>query len=101
MLKIGELLVGEASRFAQRSGRAFPADCGVLIGEAALEGHENVAAAVNIVGDLLQQGIIGNIERWNDEQLVLREVGTLWKDEVRTHVGLIKSCLLYTSPSPR
>ena len=75
MLQVGKLLIGEAGRFAERAGCALPADSGVLIGEAALERHEDVAAAVNVIGDLLQQGIIGNVQRRNDEEFVGREIG--------------------------
>ena len=90
VLEVGELLVGEAGRFAERAGSALPADSGVLVGEAALERHEDVAAAVNVIGDLLQQGIIGNVKRRNDEQFVGREIRILREDKVGAHVRLVE-----------
>ena len=51
LFEVGELLVAEAGGFAQGAGGAYPAHGGVLVGEAALEGHEDVAAVLDVVGD--------------------------------------------------
>ena len=59
MLEVGELLIAEAGGFAQGAGRAHPADGGVLVGESALEGHHDVAAVFHVVGDALEQGVVG------------------------------------------
>ena len=72
VFEVGELLIAEAGGFAQRAGRAHPADGGVFICESALEGHDDVAAVLYVVGDSLEQRIVGDVERGNDEQLVLR-----------------------------
>ena len=93
VLEIGELLIGEASSFAERAGGALPADSGILVGEAALERHEDVAAAVNVIGDLLQQGIIGHVQCRNDEEFVGREIGSLREDKVRANVRLIEGAV--------
>ena len=93
MLEVGELLIGEASSFAERAGCALPADSGILISEAALERHKYVASAVNVIGDLLQQGIIGNVKCWNDEEFVGREIGSLREDKVGADVRLIEGAV--------
>src|ERR1017187_1920678 len=92
-LEIGELLIGEASSFAERGRWALPADSGILIGEAALERHEDVAAAVNVISYLLQQGIIGNVKCRNDEEFVGREIGSLREDKVGADVRLIEGAV--------
>src|ERR1035438_5110060 len=76
VLEVGELLIGKPRRFAERAGCALPADSGVLIGEAALERHEDVAAAAHVIGDVLQQCIISRVQCRNDEEFVGREIGS-------------------------
>ena len=90
LFEIGELLVAEAGGFAERSGGAHPADGVVLVGESALEGHEDVAALLDVVGDFLEQRVVGDVERGDDEHLVAGEVGVLGKDEVAADVGVVE-----------
>src|SRR5882672_10327428 len=82
MLEIGELLIGEASSCGKRAGRALPTHSRILIGEAALECHEDLAAALNVIGDLLQQGVTRNIKCRDDDESVRREIGAIWEDKV-------------------
>ena len=92
-LEIRELLVAEAGSLAQRSGRAHPADRGVLVGEAALEGHDDVAAVLDVVRDALEQCIVGDVERGHDEHLVRGEVLGLREDDVRADVQLVQRAM--------
>ena len=71
MLEVGELLVVESRSRAQRSGRTLPTYGRVFVGKAALERHEDMSAVVDVICNFLQQCIIGDVERRNDEQLVL------------------------------
>jgi len=48
---------------------ALPADCGVSLAKAALEGHEDVAAAFDVVADLLEECVVGDVEGGDDEEL--------------------------------
>ena len=45
---------------------------------------------MNVIGDLLQQGIIGNVKCRNDKQFVGRKIGSLRKDKVGADVRLIE-----------
>ena len=46
---------------------------------------------MDIVRDALQKGVIGNIQRGHNQQLVLRKVSRRRKDEVRTHIRFVQS----------
>ena len=63
--KVGELLIVEAGGITEWAGSAHPADRRVLIREAALEAHQDVAAAFDVVGDLLQERVVGDVQRRN------------------------------------
>ena len=49
-----------------------------------------MTAVLYIIGDLLQQSIVGDIKRRNDEDLVAREVRVLREDEVSADVETIE-----------
>jgi hypothetical protein len=90
MFEVRELLVAEARGLAQGAGCAHPAHGGVFVGESALEGHDHVAAVLHVVRDALEQGIVGDVERGDDEQLVGGEIRGGGKDEVRAHIHVIE-----------
>src|SRR5580704_7734092 len=93
MLEVGELLIGETGCFAERPGSALPEDGGVLIGESALERHENVATTVNVISNLLEQSIVCNVQRRNDQKFVGREVGIPGEDKVCADVRLVEGAV--------
>ena len=48
---------------------------------------------MDVIGDLLQQGIIGNVKCRNDEEFVGREIGSLREDKVGAHVRQIEGAV--------
>ena len=93
VFEVGKLLVAEAGGFAERAGSAYPTDGGVFVGESALEGHDDVAAVLDVVGDALEQGVVGDVECGDDEQLIGGEVGGGGKDEVGANVEVVEGAV--------
>src|SRR5579862_5980134 len=90
LLQIGKLLIVEAGRFAQDARHHGPSHRVVFVGEAALEGHEQVATTANIVDQLVEQSVGSNIERRNNNDLVIRKVRAVGKYKVNTNILLVE-----------
>src|SRR5258708_29338521 len=95
MLQIGKFLVGKSSSLPQWAGRELPTDRTVLIRESTLEGHQHMAAVVDVFGDFFRECVVRNIEGGNDEQLILREFGCGHggKNEVAAEIGHVKGSM--------
>src|SRR5581483_2449501 len=84
--EVGELLIAEPRGFAQRARGADPANRRVFVGKAALEGHHYVTAVFHVVRDLLEERIIGNVKRRDDDNLVAGKISILREDKI--HAGI-------------
>src|SRR5829696_5903379 len=90
LFEAGELLVVEARSLAQGAGRLRPAHGRVFVGEPALEGDDEVAARLNIVGKAREQHVTRRVERREDDNLVVREVRTLREEEIYADVEAVE-----------
>ncbi len=78
----GELTVGDAGRLGDAARLVTGANFHVLVGEAALEAEDDMAACFREGVQTRKLGIRSGIERWNDDELVGGKVGRRGIDEI-------------------
>jgi hypothetical protein len=77
----------------QRTGHGLPTYRGVFIAEAALESPNEVSAILHIIAEPGEQRVTGDVERWDENYLVVREVGAFRKDEIDADVRMIEDVI--------
>ena len=55
------------------------------------EGQDEVAAVLDVIGEAGEQSITGDIERRNDDDLVIGQIGAVGKNEIHGHIRAVKS----------
>ena len=91
--EVGEFLVVEAEHLAQRPRGHRPAHGRVLVREAALHAHHDVAALAHELRDPLQQGVVRDVQRRHDQDLVRGQVGRVREHEIRAHVQVVQRAM--------